>query len=93
MAVNLLYWKVCLAAELAIHLFVVISFLKFTAITIINFFLGNFLKAIAGQMKTCIARIAVQDLIRLIIEATKADFTISFEYFLVRSIIAFGWFQ
>jgi hypothetical protein len=93
MTINLLYWEVRLAAELTIHLFVVISFLKFTAITIINFFLGNFLQAVASQMKTCIARIAVQNLIRLIIEATKADFTISFEYFLIRSIGAFGWFQ
>lgn len=91
MSIHLLNGKVCLIAKLTHDLFVIISFLILAAITIISLLFWYFLKSITGKMETCITRITVKHLIRIIIKAAEAYLTICLEKFLIIRIIALGW--
>jgi hypothetical protein len=54
MAFELFDRKAGLIAELAHNFFIVIPFLKLTAITVVCLFFWDFLQAIAGKMEACI---------------------------------------
>lgn len=91
MSIHKLDRKVTFVAQLAHHIFTAEFLLKFTAIAIVNFFFWYFLQSIASKMKTGITGIAIQNLIGLVIEATKAYFAISLKHFFVIGICTFCW--
>lgn len=90
---QLLDGKLCLSAELAADRLQVVPLLYPTTVTIVNFLTGDFLQSIASEVKTRIARIAVQNLIGVIVEAAEADLAICLKKLLGRGIFAFDRFH
>lgn len=91
MAIQFLYWEVGFIAKRTHDFFVIISFLVLAAITVINLLLWYFRQTVTGQMETSITGIAIQDLVRVIIETTKANFAIRLKEFLFGCLVAFSW--
>ncbi len=75
-AVEFLNWEFRPIAQCTHDFFIVISLLMPTTIAVIYFLLGYFLKAVASEVKTRVAGITIQNLIRIIVKATEAYLTI-----------------
>jgi hypothetical protein len=91
MTIQFLYWEVRFIAKCAHDFFIIISFLVLAAITEINLLLWNFGQSVACQVKTCITRITVKDLVRIVIETTEAYFAICLKKLFLCYLITFGW--
>ena len=78
MPLNLFNWKLSFVAELTYYF---LGFLlhSFAIIAEVCFFLRNFLKSVACKMKTGIAFVTVENLIRVVVEAAEANFTVCLE--------------
>jgi|694.fasta_scaffold151999_1 hypothetical protein len=91
MLIQLFHWKIWFTTNLAYWPFIDGGFLQTAAITIIFIFLRNLLKSITCKMKTSIALVTIQDLIRVAISRAKTYFTISLKQLLfVQGIVSFG---
>ena len=98
--INLFYRKIRFATNLARDLFSFRVFSEFilfsqssTRITKILFNIRNSMHSIARKMKTCIAHVAIKNLIRIIIKTTKTYFTVSLKIFLVSTLMSLDWFN
>lgn len=59
MTVELLYGKLSLSAQLTAYSFCIFLLLKTTAVAVVDFLARDLLEAIAGQMKTSVAGVAI----------------------------------
>lgn len=98
--INLFYRKIRFAANLARDLFpfrVFSVFILFsqssTWITKILFNIRNSMHSIARKMKTCVAHVAIKNLIGIIIKTTKTNFTVSLKILFVSTLMSLGWFN
>jgi hypothetical protein len=90
---NLLHREFGLAAELTHQFFTVLLPDRLAVVAIVGLILGDFLKAIAGEVKTGVALVAVEDLVGVIVEAAEAYFAISLKKFEVGAVFTLGRFD
>lgn len=84
----MLYWKISLITQLASQFLLVLPF-ELAMIAVIFLLFRDLSEAITRQMKTCITRITIKDLIGVIIKATKAYFAVGFEQLFNSMFLAF----
>lgn len=90
MSLKLLDGKAGLATQLAHDLAHLFLFLILTAITVVLILLRYFSQSIASQMETCIALVAIEHLIAVVIQTAEANLTVRLEQFLTVSLLALG---
>jgi len=79
MSGDLLDWEVGFVTKLANHLFSILPSRVSTAVTKVGFFLRDFLESVARQMKTCVAGVAIEHLVGVVVETAETDFTVGFK--------------
>jgi hypothetical protein len=94
MSIDLFYRETCFIAELTNYSLYIFFLLIAATIAVVGLLFGYFLQSITGQVKTCIALVAVEYLVRVVVETTKADLTVRLKkFFSGSSIFTFDWFQ
>jgi hypothetical protein len=89
-ALKLLDGEVGAAAELAAHLLGEFLLLEAAALAVVDVLLGDLLQSVAGQVETCVALVAVQHLVGVVVEAAEADFAVGFEHLLAIGFLGLG---
>ncbi len=81
-AVEVFDGEVGAAAELADHLLGELLLLEAAALAVVDVLLGDLLQSVARQVKTRVALVAVQHLVRVVVEAAEAYLAVGFEHLL-----------
>lgn len=89
-AVEVLDGEVGAAAELADDLLGELLLLEAAALAVVDVLLGDLLQSVARQVEARVARVAVQHLVRVVVEAAEAYLAVSFEQLLGIRLVGLG---
>ena len=80
-------------AELADHFFQAVFFLGLAIVAVVDLIFWDLLKPIACEVEAGVARVAVEDLIGIVVEGTETNFAVCFKKFIVCLFFTFGRFD
>jgi hypothetical protein len=93
MSLNFFHGELGFAAELAKQTPTVLLPDRPAVVAVVGFIFRQLLESVAGEVEAGVAAVTVEHLIRVIVEAAEAYFTIRLEKFQVRVVFALGRFD